>query len=278
MFTYVMAGTPSLFPKASGAHATGDTFLNFQTGAISGADTTSAAFTPTIPTAGNAIVATVGLLTNDTLAVQYGTIGTRAQCYAAIVNQTTAGAGAVSLPNAKLIAFVMLTSADGTNVTEQDHIDARSYSAFVATTLYPGYDIIVGGAAIVGATHATLAAALADGTQGTNKRVLLADSQTLANSAVAIAKAGWHIDAMPGVTYTGGGSSSALSCQATDVRIRGLRFSTFTSAITFTSAGTYCRFKDCNFASCTNQVNTSSAPTGGTGGSQFPIEEGSIIE
>lgn len=273
-FTYVTPGVPSIFPKASGLFAAADTFLNFQTGAISGGDTTSPAFTPTIPTAGNAIVAAVGLNINDTLTVKYGTQGTRAQCFAAITNQTTVGAGALSLPSAKLIAFVVLYSSDGANITELDFVDARSFSAFVASSAYPGYDIVVGGSGVIGATHATLAAAIADSATGNNERVLLADSQTLANVAVTLTKAGWSIDALPGVTYTASGTGSTLTFEALRLQINRLRLANFASAITFNSSGGYARIRDCYFNSCSVNVDTTGAPTG----TQFPVEEGSISE
>ena len=277
LFTYVTAGTPSLFPRASGAHASGDSFLNFQTGAVSGADTTSPSFTPTIPTAGNAIVAAVGLTTGDLLTVKYGTIGTRAQCYSAIINQTLAGPGAVALPFAKMIAFVILTSADGTNVTELDFVDARSFSSFVAAAAYPGYDVVVGGSGVNGATHATLAAAIADSAVGANVRVLLADSQTISNAAVNLTKAGWAIDALPGVSYTAAGSSSAISVQASlhqHPRPTVLSVPPSVRRSRPNSSGTYCRIKVCNFNTTTTGVDTTSAPTG----NPFPVEEGTISE
>jgi hypothetical protein len=134
-FTFVIPGQASAFPRASGAFATGDTFLNFQTGAVSGADTTSSAFTPTIPTAGNCIVATVVLDSADLLHVYYGTLGTRAQCAAGIANQQNTGsAGNVSATTVSSnnfpIAFVLLSSKDGANITECDVFDARSIFAF----------------------------------------------------------------------------------------------------------------------------------------------------
>jgi hypothetical protein len=124
---------PSIFPKSSSGGyngAAGDTFLNFLTGSISGADQVSSTFTPTIPASRASIVATVSLTTSDTLMVQFGTQGTRSQCYAAIQNQTTTGAGSISLPSAsKLICFVVLSSYDGVNITSLDVYDCRGMSA-----------------------------------------------------------------------------------------------------------------------------------------------------
>lgn len=129
VFSYVNKARPSIFPKSSGGNyngLAGDTFLNFQTGAITGADEASANFTPTIPGAGMAIVAMVGIITDDTITVAYGTQGTRAQCYSGIVNQESSGAGSVSVPaNTKPVAFVILYSSDGTNIRELDFFDCR---------------------------------------------------------------------------------------------------------------------------------------------------------
>lgn len=117
----------TLFPKTpAGNFNANDTFLNFQTGTISGGDGASSPFTPTIPASGQCIVASVVLDNTDTLDVSFGTAGTRAQCVAAIENQTTTGAGAINTPVVgQPIAFVLLTSANGSTVTELDFWDAR---------------------------------------------------------------------------------------------------------------------------------------------------------
>jgi hypothetical protein len=265
LFTYISAGTPSIFPKSGGSYNPADTFLNFQTGAISGGDTTSPAFTPTIPTAGNAIVAAAGISTSDLLVVAYGTVGTRAQCFDAIKNQTTVGAGSISLPFAKMVAFVILTSVDGANVTELDYIDARSFSSFVAAVAYPGYDIVVGGAGVHGATHATLIAADADVTQGANKRVLLADSQAIAPTNVS--KASWHIDALPGIVYSKASGTSGITFSADDGSLNGLRMTGYTTAgdkaVVFAAGGTYGRARNNRFAINTDtEVDFSAVPAG----------------
>lgn len=148
-FSYVNQTSPSIFPRNSGGTAFngGDTFLNMTTGAITGGDAFSSAFTPTIPTAGNWINAAIVISVADQLSVLYGTQGTRAQCYAGIINQTTAGAGSVPTIQGtqKPLAFVMVRSFDGTNITEVDVIDARGFSSIAApvngfvsvTTTYP---------------------------------------------------------------------------------------------------------------------------------------------
>lgn len=126
-FVYPGKGTPSIYPKDGGGLFTNsDSFLNFITGAITGGDASSSAFTPTIPTLGNSIVATVCLNTNDTINVLYGTQGTRAQCLDAIKNQVTTGAGSIN--NAALsykIAFVVITSIAG-SLADIEIFDVRA--------------------------------------------------------------------------------------------------------------------------------------------------------
>lgn len=130
VFSYTNKSRPSIFPKdLSGNYNPADTFLNFQSGAITGGDLVTADFVPTIPTAGNAINATVAVNTDDTLSVTYGTQGTRAQCASGILNQAAAGAGSVAVTaNTKPVAFVTLYSADGANITELDFVDCRGVS------------------------------------------------------------------------------------------------------------------------------------------------------
>lgn len=129
VFSYVNKSQPSIFPKNSGGDyngAAGVTLLNFTTGVISGADEVSVNFTPQIPTAGNAIVATVGLRSDDTLAVSYGTQGTRTQCFNGILSQETVGPGSVLIPDAtKPISFLICYSDDGLSITEIDFLDCR---------------------------------------------------------------------------------------------------------------------------------------------------------
>lgn len=128
VFSYISRKSPSIYPKAGGLYNPVDTFVNMRTGAISGGDATSPALTPVIPSAGNAVVATLSITTADILVVAYGTPGTRAQCYAGIKSQIASPtAGSVGFTaNSKPIAFLIVFSADGTNVTELDLFDARS--------------------------------------------------------------------------------------------------------------------------------------------------------
>lgn len=127
-FLFVNKGTPSRFPlNMAGNFNFADTFVNFNDGTITGGDEQSANFTPQIPTSGNWIVATLSLQGDDTLNVSYGAEGTREQCFEAISNARTSGAGSVNLPSQMMrLAFVIIGSNDGVSVTEIDTIDGRS--------------------------------------------------------------------------------------------------------------------------------------------------------
>lgn len=126
-FIYPGKGTPSIFPKSSGVFNNADSFLNFISGAITGGDVDSPDFTPTIPTAGNSIVATVCLNTNDTINVLYGTQGTRLQCLNAIQNQIADGsAGSINAAALSYkIAYVVVNSLSG-SLMDIEFFDARS--------------------------------------------------------------------------------------------------------------------------------------------------------
>lgn len=143
-FTYVTQ-SPSIFPKdLSNNYVHGDTFLNFLTGVISGADLASVDFTPTVPTAGNAIVASICLKSDDTLSVAYGTTGTRTQCIDGIMNQKLTGPGSVSITaSTKLLGFVVVYSSNGTSVDEIDVIDTRSLGIAVASKVIPNVTVKV---------------------------------------------------------------------------------------------------------------------------------------
>lgn len=125
-------------------------------------------------------------------------------------------------------------------------------------------------------THATLAAAVADAGLSTNIRVLLAESQSI-SSTIHLTKAGWQIEALPGVTYTKSGVATCISVEAARVEITRLRFAAWSTggdkAITGTSAWTYGRVLFCNFSNCDSTVDDASAPA-----DMKPIVLGNISE
>jgi hypothetical protein len=261
VFSYVNQGKPSIFPVSAGAYngASGDSFVNMKTGAVTGADATTGTLAATVPTAGNSVVATLSLTQNDTLALSYGTQGSRAQCFSGIKNRLGSGAGSVAFSaGSKPISFVVVTSQDGTNVTELDIFDARGVSSGSTGAPYSA-DVLVGAESYC--THASLAAAVADAAVGANQRVIIVDSAALA-STVTLSKAGWRISAAPGVTLSNGGAATGLNIAASGIEINRVRFSGFTTGIVAASGASYARVIACNFATTTTAVDYSAAPSG----------------
>ncbi len=125
-------------------------------------------------------------------------------------------------------------------------------------------------------THATLAAAVADAGVGTNIRVLLTESASI-SSIIHLTKAGWTIQALPGVTYTKSGVATGISVEAANIQIINLRMISWSTsgdkAITGTSAWQYGRVLFCNFLNCDTEIDDSSATAG-----KKPVTLGNITE
>lgn len=267
VFSYVNKRYPSIFPKtALGVYngASGDAFYNLETGAVTGTDQASSAMTPQIPTAGNCIVACLGLSIEDKMLVAYGTIGTRAQCFAGIKSQVTSGAGSVSIPiGTKPVCFIVVGSSNGTAVTEIDVIDARGFGGSGDNSnIAAGYDVIIGAAAY--ATHATLAAAVADSGVGAGIKAILLDSFSLATT-VSMSKANWWVDARPGVVATNAGAGTGVIYAASGITFNGIRMKDFTLGFQTNASGTYGRVNNVNFKNCTTAFDDALAgltPTG----------------
>jgi hypothetical protein len=132
------------------------------------------------------------------------------------------------------------------------------------------YHAVCGSAAYC--THANLAAALADSLLTTGVRVLLTENQTLASS-VAASKAKWLIEGLPGVTLTAGVATVGIAVTAASVTIRGLRFVGFATGISFSSAADYGRVQNCNFNTCTTEVDDTLATAG-----RLPMQTGNLTE
>lgn len=127
-FMYPGKLTPSLYPVSGGVYVAADSFYNFQTGGVTGADGTTAAFTPTIPTSNNSIVCSVTLHSNDTLAFSYGVQGTLAQCLNAIQNQVFGvSAGSLAAQDGGFpVAFVIVSSFSG-SLSDLQVFDGRAF-------------------------------------------------------------------------------------------------------------------------------------------------------
>lgn len=147
------SGLASKFPLSGGLYngAAGDTFLNFTTGAISGADATSSAITPTIPASNTFIWALLMVSPSaGTLSVAYGTQGTYAQCQTALRNQTAAGAGGIPTSSTGYrLALVLLGSSNGTAITELDVYDVRSFNPTAVGRAVFGITTVTGPATLV---------------------------------------------------------------------------------------------------------------------------------
>lgn len=104
-----------------------------------------------------------------------------------------------------------------------------------------------------GCSHATIAAALADVNVPAGSTILVVDSVTL-NTTVQISKNDITLEFLNGVTYTNGTAGTGIRVSATGARIKGGRFSGFTTAISVDAAQNYNFVQGCRFAGCTNDV------------------------
>lgn len=163
-----------------------------------------------------------------------------------------------------------LVQAAGTGRAYASLTDNNSNNATTDLTNWypmnqPGYHAMVGGSAFPFATHATLAAALADSNVPNVCRILLLDSQNI-GTTINVNKSA-RIEALPGVTYTNSSAGVCFSMNAANAEVRNLRFSGFTTAIQAASGGggsawTYGRVLFCNFASCTTDIDTTNCVAG----------------
>jgi len=100
------------------------------------------------------------------------------------------------------------------------------------------FDSIVG--AGVGATHATLQAAIDDGAVPAGSRILIKDNFVVV-SDITVTKTNLRLEFKPGVTYSNGGATFGLDITAPGTEIQGGRFTGFggggEAAINFSAAG-----------------------------------------
>lgn len=127
-FSYPGRLTPSLFPLNAGSFNPADTFVDFSTGAISGGDTTTPAFTPVVPAANNSVICMVTLAQNDTMRFNFGDpTGTFDQCVAAIRNQQFTGPGSMPILDGNFgIAYAIITSFGGV-ISDIQVLDGRPF-------------------------------------------------------------------------------------------------------------------------------------------------------
>src|SRR5271154_6343552 len=132
-YTYVTFDRVCRFPTdPSGNYVQNQTYLNFQTGGITGGYKVSTSFPPTIPSAGNSVACAIQLDDQDILYFNYGVVGTLTQVQSAITNFTQNGsAGSLVVDKSKaLLWIVILSSTDGINIsalTNTSLVDCRSF-------------------------------------------------------------------------------------------------------------------------------------------------------
>ena len=154
------------------------------------------------------------------------------------------------------------TGAEGLLRANSDtkKIEAYINAGWQTLNDFTGYAAIVGSAAYC--THADLATALADSTNvPAGSKVLVTASETV-NSTISVPRNNIQIDFMPGVTFTKGSAGTGITIDGAGCRIKGGRFSGFTTAaITITATFQNNFVTECRFASCTVEVNEAdSAP------------------
>lgn len=132
--TFFETGLIANYPPTAGGDyntaATTKVSINFQTGSITGPDLLSVAFTPSIPTAGQAKCATVYITRTNALRVVYGfNQGTLSTVVDGLIAGNPDYIGQVSVGSIRLFS-VILTSTNGTSI---DNILESNFYSFLAT-------------------------------------------------------------------------------------------------------------------------------------------------
>ncbi len=115
-------------------------------------------------------------------------------------------------------------------------------------SLQSTYDVVIG----VSGTHATINAAIADGSLGDNQRVLVFDPFTVTTTQT-ISKDGWVFDFKPAAIYAQGAATTpGLLITAERVKIFEGRFTDFDGggpdvAVEFSAASKNCIIDNCSF-------------------------------
>lgn len=127
-FSYPGRLTPSLYPLTAGNFTPSDSFVNFETGVISGGDASTPTLSPVIPPSNKSVVCVVTLTQADHLNFNFGDLtGTYDQCLASIKNQVFSGPGSLPAPDGNFgIAYVILTSIGGV-LSDTQVFDGRPF-------------------------------------------------------------------------------------------------------------------------------------------------------
>lgn len=119
------------------------------------------------------------------------------------------------------------------------------YFESITDTFLASFDAVVG----LGGTHATLQAAIDDGSIGTYSRILVRDPETV-DTTISIGKGGLEIWFHPIAAFTKGTATIGIQVGAIGVKILNARIlGAFTTAIDLTIIAKNCRIQNCNFDS-----------------------------
>jgi hypothetical protein len=135
--------------------------------------------------------------------------------------------------------------------TDSKQFEGYANGAWQGAGGFNGYSAIVGSSSF--ATHPNLAAALGDAAVLAGSKILITENATI-NTTITISKANIALDFLPGVTLTNGTAGTGVSVEAAGCRIKGGRFSGFSTAISIASGHQYNFVTECRFASCTTEV------------------------
>lgn len=168
-------------------------------------------------------------------------------------------AGYVKLLGTKALQLTTGTTAErptGATGLIRANSDTKKIEAFMNSG-WQDLNSFTGFAAICGTeaycTHADIASALADSAVAAGSRILVVTSETI-NTTLSMTKANVHLEFLPGVTLTNGSAGTGITVGAAGIRIKGGRFSGFTTAISISATFQYNFVTECRFATCTNEV------------------------
>lgn len=162
---------------------------------------------------------------------------------AASPTEPTVPSGYIKVASVLVDAINGVTTAG--NITDSRNI--LPLAGFSGTTGSNEYDAVVGDTSILGVSHSTLKAALDDANVLAGSKILVTRDESVANIP-EIAKDNIEIVFKSGVTLSDGGSGTGLSINADGVRIKGGRFSGFTSGIVIQATKQYNYIENVRFA------------------------------
>lgn len=133
---------------------------------------------------------------------------------------------------------------------------------YLDTVAFQGFNAVVGTGA--GATHPTLAAALADVLVTAGSRILIKEDATI-NATIQVTKHNIELKFMPGVTYSKGTATTCIQVSADGFKMYGGRFAAWSvggdKAILIDATSDYSMIRDVRFASCDTEIDDLASTT-----------------